>query len=215
MVSANGVSANGVSPGRGQVLNSNVLVLNRFYLAVHVVTVRRAFILLYSETAEVIHVEDGQFSNHDFHSWCELSQLREEEEGATDDDFLRAVSFQIQVPRVVRLVRYDRVPRQGLRFNRRSLLARDDHRCQYCGRTPPLSQLSLDHVMPRSRGGETTWENVVCSCVACNSKKGGRTPSEARMRLMRKPRKPRRNPVLKQKLANPKYANWKTFLPGE
>jgi 5-methylcytosine-specific restriction endonuclease McrA len=189
-----------------------VLVLNRFYIAVRVVTVRRAFIMLYSASAEVIHIEDGQFANYDFPSWCAMSSMQF---SAVDeeDDFVRTVSLQIQIPRVVRLVRYERVPIQQLRFNRRNLLARDEHRCQYCGRTPPINQLSMDHVVPRSRGGETSWENVVCSCLTCNSKKGGRTPSEARMKLIRKPKQPRFNPILAQSLANPKYASWKSFLP--
>jgi 5-methylcytosine-specific restriction endonuclease McrA len=114
---------------------------------------------------------------------------------------------------VIRLVRFDRVPRQALRFNRRNLLARDGNCCQYCGRSHPASQLSLDHVVPRSRGGQTSWDNVVCCCVSCNTRKGGRTPQEARMRLIRAPVKPRHNPLLSMKLSNPKYASWRTFLP--
>lgn len=196
--------------GRG-VLSSSVLVLNRFYMAVHVVSVRRAFILLYRDTAEVIHIEQDRFANYDFITWCELSELQRER--SEHDDWLSAVNFEVRVPRVIRLTDFDRAPRQTLRFNRRNLLARDNHRCQYCGRNFPLSQLSLDHVIPRSRGGETSWENVVCSCVTCNTRKGGRTPKEARMRLITKPAKPNHNPLLSLKLTNPKYESWKAFLP--
>ena len=125
---------------------------------------------------------------------------------------MRTVNLEIQVPRVIRLYRYDRVPRQSLRFNRRNLFARDDHRCQYCGDMVPNNQLSFDHVVPRSHGGETTWENVVCACLSCNTKKGGRTPKEARMKLIRKPTKPKHNPLLVGKLRNSKYDSWKSFL---
>jgi 5-methylcytosine-specific restriction endonuclease McrA len=197
----------------GRVLTTSVLVLNRFYLAVHVISVRRAFILLYREGAEVVHIEDGQYANYDFTTWCEVSSFRAMERKAPHEDWLRAVNFEIQVPRIIRLLKYDRVPRKSLRFNRRNIFARDGNRCQYCGRSLPMSQLSIDHVLPRSRGGETTWDNVVCSCLACNTHKGGRTPQEAHMRLMTRPAEPKTNPILAMKLNNPKYQSWRTFLP--
>ena len=193
-------------------LSSSVLVLNRFYLAVHIVGVRRAFALVYRELAEVLDIDDGQFANYDFASWLEMSELRSSEEKQPQDDWIRSVSFEVQVPRVIRLLRFDRVPRHSLRFNRRNLFARDGHRCQYCGITPPSHQLSLDHVVPRSRGGDNSWENVVCCCVRCNTRKGGRTPQEARMKLLKTPRKPTQSPLLASKLSNPKYATWRPFL---
>ncbi len=131
-------------------LGASVLVLNRYYLAVHVINVRRAFALLYREMAEVLDVEDGQYANYDFTAWLEISELRAEEK-QPHDDWVRSVAFEIQVPRVIRLLRYDRVPRTSLRFNRRNLFARDGHRCQYCGNAPPSQQLSLDHVIPQPR----------------------------------------------------------------
>jgi 5-methylcytosine-specific restriction endonuclease McrA len=181
-------------------------------MAVRVVTARRAFVLLYREAAEVIDIDDGQFCNYDFESWCELGQLRAEDR-QHHEDWVRAVHFDIQVPRIVRLIRFDRQYHASLRLNRRNLFARDGHSCQYCGQSLPPSQLSLDHVVPRSKGGGTTWENVVASCVKCNTKKGGRTPKEARMNLRTEPRKPTHNPMLTIKLDNPKYESWKTFLP--
>ncbi|MBI2825620.1 MAG: HNH endonuclease [Planctomycetia bacterium] len=192
-------------------LSASVLVLNRLYMAVHVVSVRRAFGLLFRELAEVIHVEEGQYANYDFESWREISELRAQFK-EPHDDWIRAVNFEIQVPRVIRLLTYDRLPKQSIRFNRRNIFARDANRCQYCGRKFPSSELSLDHVTPRSRGGETTWENIVCSCVKCNVKKGGRTPQEAHMHLVRAPLKPKRSPLLSIKLGNPKYESWKSFL---
>jgi 5-methylcytosine-specific restriction endonuclease McrA len=192
-------------------LGASVLVLNRVYLAVHVVSVRRAFSLLCRDLAEVVHIEDGQYANYDFASWREVSELRANFK-EPDQDWIRSVNFEIQVPRVIRLLVYDRLPKQTVRFNRRNIFARDGNRCQYCGRRFPTSELSLDHVVPRSRGGDTTWENIVCSCVKCNVRKGGRTPVEANMRLVRAPYRPKRSPLLTIKLGNPKYESWKSFL---
>jgi 5-methylcytosine-specific restriction endonuclease McrA len=192
-------------------LSVSVLVLNRMYMAVHVVSVRRAFCLLCRDLAEVVHLEDGQFANYNFESWREISEMRAQFKDP-HADWVRSVNFEIQVPRVIRLLFYDRVPKQSIRFNRRNIFARDGNRCQYCGRRFPTSELSLDHVVPRSRGGETSWENVVCSCVKCNVKKGGRTPQEAHMTLVKHPIKPKRSPLLSIKLGNPKYQSWKNFL---
>jgi len=194
-------------------LRASVLVLNRSYVAIQVVNVRRAFGLLFRDLVEVIHLNEGRFANHDFRSWREVSESRAELK-QPHDDWIRAVNFEIQVPRVVRLLSFDRVPRQRLQLNRRSVLARDGNNCQYCnGHFPPV-QLSLDHVIPRSRGGMTTWENVVCACLKCNMKKGGRTPKEAKMKLVRRPVRPKRNPMLVLKLSDPKYESWRTWLDG-
>jgi len=199
--------------GPSPALASSVLVLNRSYVAVHVIGVRRAFSLLCRELAEVIHAEDGQFFNYDFESWRQRCEKRARHK-QPEEDWIRAVHFEIQVPRVIRLLHYDRLPHRVLRLNRHTIFARDEHRCQYCGRRFPTGQLSLDHVIPRSRGGTTSWENVVCACLGCNVKKGGRTPQEAHMRLVAKPTRPRRSPLVTLKLRNPKYAAWKIWLDG-
>ncbi len=201
----------GVASLTSSSLTSSVLVLNRSFVAVHVTNVRRAVTLLFRQLAEVVHIEQGQFAAHSLESWRELSQLRSAFR-TPDEDWVRGVGFDLQAPRVIRLVTCDRGPRQGLRFNRRNVFARDGNQCQYCGRGFPTSELSLDHVVPRSRGGITSWENIVCACVACNVKKGGRTPHEARMQLVRQPVKPRRSPLLSVKLGNPKYESWRSFV---
>lgn len=197
-------------------LSGSVLVLNRFYMAVHVVSVRRALVLLYRDLAEVIHIEDGHYLNYDFPTWTEISEYRlsDPETLPEDAESIRSVNFSLLVPRVVRLHFYEKVPKLTLRFNRRNLFARDSNTCQYCGKHFALSQLSFDHVIPKSRRGKTTWENVVCCCLKCNSKKGDSLPSEAGMKLIRKPIRPRQNPLLSVKLDNPKYQIWKAFLSG-
>lgn len=193
-------------------LDASVLVLNRLFMAIQVVSVKRAFNLLCKEAAEVVHPEDGQFITYDFKSWREVSEFRSRNFKQADDDWVRTVSTEIQVPRVIRLTGFDRLPRQAIKFNRRNIFARDGNICQYCGKRFPTSELSLDHVLPRSQGGGSSWENIVCACVACNVRKGGRTPRQANMALIRRPEKPKRSPMLNQKLTNSKYESWKTFL---
>ncbi|MGN6625452.1 MAG: HNH endonuclease, partial [Tepidisphaeraceae bacterium] len=160
-------------------LSANVLVLNKFYQAIRVVNVKRAFSLLAKDQAEVVHIETdtaGQaiWQNLDLTEWTELSQLKQTFE-PTGFDWIHTVRVAIAVPKIIRLLGYDRLPRQDVKFNRRNIFARDSNRCQYCGRKFATSELSLDHVIPRSQNGRTTWDNIVCCCVKCNVKKGGRT----------------------------------------
>lgn len=191
-------------------LDAKVLVLNKLYMAVRVIPARRAFVLLFKDLAEVIHIDNGQWLNFDFESWSELSAVRDRFD--TNHDWVRTVSVDIAVPKVIRLLGYDRLPAQHVKLNRRNLFARDRNQCQYCGHTFPTSELSIDHVVPRSQGGGDTWTNLVCSCVACNARKGGRTPAQAHLKLIRKPVRPKRNPLLSVRLGNAKYESWKAFL---
>lgn len=194
-------------------LAGNVLVLNKFYSAIHVLSVRKSFCLLSKGSAEVVSVENEAFRGYDFSEWIEQSILKIELEAIhPDDDWIQSVNFMVQVPRIIRLVNYDRMPRHVVKFNRRNIFLRDEHECQYCGQRFGQSHLSLDHVIPRSRGGEMTWENIVSACLKCNVRKGGRTPQEAGMTLRQNPSKPPRNPALEMQLAKRKYACWKKFL---
>jgi len=192
-------------------LDCNVLVLNRHYMAIRIVGARRAFSLLCRELAEVVSLEKGSYSNYDFESWCELSQLRREFE-PDGHDWVSTVNFHIAVPRIIRLLFYDRLPRTEVKFNRRNIFARDKNGCQYCGKRFPTSELSLDHVVPRSMGGAATWTNIVCACAKCNVRKGGRTPKQAGMKLIQKPVKPKHNPLVHIHLGHERYHSWKQFL---
>jgi len=192
-------------------LDSSVLVLNKHYAAVRVISVRRAFCMLFKEIAEIISVEETRFSSYDFDSWRELSELRAKYE-REDHDWVRCVRFDLAVPRIIRLLAYDRLPRTKVRFTRRNIYARDRNRCQYCGKRFPTSELSLDHVVPRSQGGGSHWTNVVCACIRCNVRKGGRTPQQAHMKLTREPVKPKRSPMIVLRLGSEKYSSWRQFL---
>ncbi|MBK8014924.1 MAG: HNH endonuclease [Deltaproteobacteria bacterium] len=187
------------------VLESSVLVLNRVYQPVSITTVRRAFVLLYQGTARAI---DREFQTFDFESWAALSaELKTK-------DVIHTVSRTIRVPRVIILQVYDRIPRLNVRFSRQNIYLRDQCTCQYCGRRLPRSDLNLDHVVPKSKGGRTTWENVVCSCIRCNLEKGGHTPAEAGMRLLKRPTRPKWSPFegTTGESRRRAYDDWRPFL---
>ncbi|HWP82669.1 MAG TPA: HNH endonuclease [Bacteroidota bacterium] len=143
-------------------MNRKVLVLNHNYEPLSVCNVKKAVVLLYLGKAELVEAHDGKF--------------------------LHSVTVAIPFPSIVRLSIYVRVPFKKIVLSRKNILRRDGHRCQYCGRSDVA--LTVDHVIPRARGGEDTWENLVCACVKCNNKKGDRSPAEAHMPLIRKPIRP-------------------------
>jgi len=143
----------------------SVLVLNATYEPLSVVSVRRAVVLLLKEKAELVEAAEAE---------------------------LRSENFAIPTPLVIRLVYYVRIPyRVSIPLTRRTVLARDHYTCQYCGKQPPRKELTVDHILPRSRGGHTTWDNVVTACQRCNGRKGSRIPEEANMKLRSKPAQPR------------------------
>ena len=145
-------------------LDCNVLVLNKHYMAIRIVGARRAFSLLFRELAEVVSCEQDKYANYDIQSWCDVSRFKHRFE-PDGNDWVSTVNFYIAVPRIIRLLFYDRLPRRPVKFNRRNIYARERNLCQYCGKKHPMSELSLDHVIPRSMGGTSTWSNVVCACT--------------------------------------------------
>ena len=201
----------GASNLLGGGLDAKVLVLNRYYSAIRVIDARRAFLLLAKEIAEVIAVEDGSYVSYPFTTWTELSEFRSHFE-EREHDWVRTARISIAVPKIVRVLGYDRLPREQVKLNRRNIYARDSNRCQYCGKTFPTKELTLDHVKPRVQGGGNSWINLVCACVKCNARKGGRTPEQAGIRLIRPAVKPKRNPAISLRLGSPKYESWKAFL---
>ena len=182
-------------------LNTSVLVLNRNYQPVHVTNVRRALSLLYQGVAKAI---DAQYRLYEFADWAQLS--------AETHDSVSTVSRRIRVPRVVVLSAYEHLPKGKVRFSRLNIYARDHDTCQYCRRQMARSELNLDHVVPRSQGGKTSWENVVCSCVPCNLNKGGRTPEQAGIKLLKKPARPRWTPLFRGAARRMTYREWLPFL---
>jgi 5-methylcytosine-specific restriction endonuclease McrA len=211
-------------------LNSPVLVLNRSYLPVHVTSVRRAFSLVYQGIARVV---DGEYRTFDFEQWSGLRVLNRNDRRHNGHEH-RAMSSgdvahtgrpmpdgpewigssrgHLPAPRVILLTVFDRMPRRHVRFSRVNVMTRDGFTCQYCGERPSRSQLNLDHVVPRAHGGRSTWENVVVSCLDCNRRKGGRTPEQAGLRLLRAPARPRWTPLATLPLAHIRHDEWRPFL---
>jgi len=123
--------------------------------------------------------------------------------------YIRSLTQRIPQPSVIKLSNYIKIPFKSIELSRKNILRRDDHRCQYCGKK--TTDLTIDHIIPKSRGGGDTWENLVTACVRCNNRKGNRTPEEAEMKLLSKPRKPNHILYLKQTVGTIEE-NWKPFL---
>jgi 5-methylcytosine-specific restriction endonuclease McrA len=188
-------------------LNHQVLVLNRLWQAVNVCSVRRALSLLFEGHAQVVHGPgDGDFRTFDFSQWRDFSA------GGHPEETVGTISFRIRVPRVILLMVFDRLPRKEVKFTRHNIFERDKNTCQYCGIVFDRKDLNLDHVIPRDRGGPTTWENIVCSCIPCNTRKANRTPFEAGLRLIRKPKRPKWRPFVQVNFGAPMHESWKHFL---
>ena len=162
-------------------LNQSVLVLNRNWIAVHICDVRRALVLLYQNLARVV---TENYETLDFQSWQDLSRY------ARGNEVIHTPRYPLMIPQVIKLMIYNRFPPLHVKFSRRNIYLRDRNQCQYCGARPPREEMTIDHVVPRSRGGKTIWENVVLACSRCNTRKGHRLLSESSMSLIRKPRKP-------------------------
>jgi 5-methylcytosine-specific restriction endonuclease McrA len=182
---------NGHHPGAGgtitaarRLTSGRVLVLNASYEPLNVCTIRRALVLLLKQKAELLERGDG---------------------------VLRSETMAVDRPEVIRLVSFVRVPRDihRRRITRRAVLARDGWTCQYCGSERP--GLTVDHVIPRSRGGQSVWENIVASCAPCNRRKGNRLPREVSMHPRERPRPP--GPTVFIRIASPRVpSTWEPYL---
>jgi 5-methylcytosine-specific restriction endonuclease McrA len=168
-------------------MNQPVLVLNQNYEPLNVCNVKRALVLVFNGKAEVLEL------NH---------------------QIIHSTSRSIHAPSVIRLSYLIRRPHPRAKLSRREVFLRDDHTCQYCGiRT---RDLTLDHVMPKSRGGKHTWENLVSACRPCNHRKGGKTLVEARMKLAHEPRQPKANiyHIVYRYVQQTPFEEWVQYLPG-
>jgi 5-methylcytosine-specific restriction endonuclease McrA len=162
-------------------LQGHVLVLNRSFAPIHITSVKRAICLVFKGLAKIV---DEQYQVFDFQSWSEVSVAQQE-------DAIHFTHGAVRVPRVIILQLYNKLPRRDVRFSRENVYIRDKSTCQYCAKRFSRSKLNIDHVVPISQGGETSWENIVCSCLPCNNKKGGRTPAQAGLKLLNEPIKPK------------------------
>jgi 5-methylcytosine-specific restriction endonuclease McrA len=187
-----------------QVLERPTLVLNRHWQPIHVTTVVRALVMLWNETAQVI--EPDEYRLYDWEEWMGL----EPPPGAP---CIRAARARLRVPEVICLTRYDRLPSTAVTFSRRNVAKRDHHTCQYCGAQPGWESITVDHVVPRSQGGVSSWTNCVAACEPCNARKADRTPEQAGLHLRRHPARPEWKPLY----AAHGFAveSWSKFMAGE
>ena len=169
-----------------QVLSRPTLVLNRNWQPVNVATVARALTLVWNESARIVDPRDYQT-----YAWSDWSRLAPQD----GEPFIRAARARFRAPEVISLVRYDRLPVGAVTFSRRNIFKRDHFTCQYCSVQPGAEELTIDHVLPRSQGGTSTWENCVLACVTCNKRKADRTPDQAGMRLKKRPVRPAWKPL--------------------
>jgi len=168
-------------------LSTPVLVLNKDWAAIKFVTARKALRDLVCGIAHAVDVEAGVYNMYNFESWQAVSEYRHLFE-TEKHVWVRAVRQPVAVPKVIQLIGCKHFRKHRVKFTRRNIYARDNHTCQYCGNKFQTCDLNLDHVVPRAQGGQSTWENIVCSCVKCNSRKANRTPDQAGMKLIRKPK---------------------------
>jgi 5-methylcytosine-specific restriction endonuclease McrA len=182
-------------------LQRPALVLNRNWQPVNVATVARALVLLWNEAARVVDPRDYRL-----YTWADWARLRP----AEGDDFIQAVRSTLRVPEVIVLAEYNRVPTAAVSFSRRNVHKRDHWTCQYCGRQPGGAELTIDHVVPRSQGGVSTWENCVLACIDCNKRKADRTPVQARMKLHRAPERPAWKPLYAR--TSERMISWSRFI---
>ena len=184
-----------------KIIERPTLVLNRNWQPVGVAPVARALVMVWNDSARVVGVDDFRLF-----TWADWAKLVPRD----DEPYVQAVRFRLRVPEVISLTRYDRMPTSVVTFSRRNLFKRDRFTCQYCGAQPGTEELTIDHLVPRSRGGTTTWENCVLACVTCNKRKADRTPEQARMMLRKRPARPVWKPIYADH--GMKIASWTKFL---
>lgn len=168
------------------VLQQPTLVLNRSWQPINIASVARALTLVWNDNARVVDPETYQLFEWD--DWARLVP----EDG---DPFVQAVSQRFRVPEVVTLTNFNRLPDSHVTFSRRNIFKRDRFTCQYCGQQPARDDLTIDHVLPRARGGQSAWDNCVLACLDCNQRKADRDPKQAGMRLRKQPKRPTWSPL--------------------
>jgi 5-methylcytosine-specific restriction endonuclease McrA len=186
------------------VLQQPTLILNRNWQPIHVTSVVRALVMLWNDSARV--VDPGEYRTYGWEEWLRL----EPPPGAP---CVRAARARLRVPEIVCLTRYDRLPSTAVTFSRRNVAKRDYYTCQYCGAQPGWGSITIDHVVPRSQGGASTWTNCVAACVSCNARKADRTPEQAGMHLRHRPARPAWKPLYAMREAG--VASWAGFLAPE
>jgi 5-methylcytosine-specific restriction endonuclease McrA len=185
------------------VLTAPVLQLNKNWVPIEVITVAQAMEKIFTGRARAIEVDN--FNLHNFESWSQLAALK-------NQPGIRTATLYLRVPEVVVLTNYGETPDKHLAFSRSNIYKRDRNTCQYCGVRPGTSELTIDHIIPRSRGGKSTWLNCVLACITCNRKKADRTLAESGLRLRHQPIKPEWSPRIVLARVRNIPVSWERFV---
>lgn len=182
-------------------LDRPTLVLNKCWQPVGVVPVSRALVKVWNESACI--VDPDNYAQYGWHDWAEL-------ETDQDEPCIVTNASRIRIPEVVTLTGYDRIPKRSVAFSRRNLFKRDKYTCQYCGKQPGSTDLTIDHVLPRSKGGVSSWDNCVLACINCNKRKADKTLKQAHMPLAIEPVRPAWKPIYAS--FGKRVDSWSKFL---
>lgn len=189
-------------------LNKRALVLNKGWQAVNTINIKDAISKIYSGTAKALGKD---FIAYEFDAWVQTWSDISIINKLDKEKYIFCEKYKILAPEVIILNDYNHLIRREARFSRKNIFLRDGYTCQYCGQKLPPKKLNIDHIIPSSRGGATTWENVILSCISCNTKKAARTPKEAGMKLLKKPTKPKWS-ALQSQLGTKLPDSWKSFV---
>ncbi len=188
-------------------LDEPVLVLNRLWQPLQTCSVRRALKLICTGHACVVQTDgDEQYQTHDLQSWLKYSAKNVVEE------VLHSVNLLMRIPRIIVLGAFDKIPKREVKFTRYNVFQRDGHLCQYCGNKFAERELNLDHVLPRDKGGKTTWENIVTSCIRCNTRKANKLTHEINMYPIKNPCRPKWRPAFGTEFDKKGRKEWAHFV---
>jgi len=184
------------------------LILTKSWIPVYLVDWHRAVSLLYQGHA---HSLDTDFMSYDWDNWIEYSNKPTFDE--TYYNYVNSVNLKVAVPDILVLTKFNRLNRREIKFSRENILSRDGHKCAYCGKKFKKEFLTVDHIVPRSRGGKNGWQNCICACKTCNHTKKDLTPQEAGMPLLFQPTEPKWSDSFHKISKNPNIRpNWMKFL---
>jgi len=192
-----------------RLINESVLVLNKYFLAIQVTVVKEAICALVTGKARVV---DQNYTMYDFTAWAEYTAMHDDD--GTYPGVIRSPSVEIFAPHVILIpdCEFNSPLIKTVKYSRRNIYQRDKNTCQYCGKKIDRKNLTLDHIVPKSKGGKSSWTNVVASCVWCNSEKGDKLLSELGWKLRKQPTKPRWKSHIGVPFNRSKKEYWEKFL---
>ena len=187
------------------IFKKHVLILNKNWIPINTTTARNSFSLMYADNAKGLLIEDDRFLSLEWNEWIKLD-IKDK------DDFVRTVNGHIKIPNIIVLNYNDKIPKQVIKFTQKNLWERDNYTCQYTGKKLNKNNGNIDHIVPKSQGGKTSWENCVLAHKQINALKADRTPEQAGLKLIKKPKAPRVMPVSFYIRNNENIKEWDMFL---